>query len=105
MKIFSDGSLGARSTAAARIALYENEPDNYGIAVSTAEHLRQVVEKAAHAGLAVHIHAIGDQANRNVLDAIAATRRATVSACTCATASSTPRCWTRATCPASPSCR
>ena len=34
------------------------------------------MEKAARAGIAVHIHAIGDQANRNVLDAIAATRRA-----------------------------
>ena len=74
VKIFSDGSLGARS--APMIAPYENEPDNYGIAVSTAEHLRQVVEKAARAGIAVHIHAIGDQANRNVLDAIEATRRA-----------------------------
>ena len=74
VKIFSDGSLGARS--ALMIAPYENEPANYGIAVSTAEHLCQVVEKAARAGIAVHIHAIGDQANRNVLDAIAATRRA-----------------------------
>jgi hypothetical protein len=74
VKIFSDGSLGARS--ALMIAPYENEPQNYGIAVATAAHLRQVVEKAARAGIAVHIHAIGDQANRNVLDAVAATQRA-----------------------------
>lgn len=73
VKIFADGSLGARS--ALMVDPYEGEPHNRGIAVSTAEHLRQQVEKAARAGLAVHIHAIGDQANRNVLDAVEATRR------------------------------
>lgn len=74
VKIFADGSLGARS--ALMVDPYEGEPDNTGIAVSTAEHLRQQVATAARAGLAVHIHAIGDQANRNVLDAIEATRQA-----------------------------
>ncbi|MEZ4611882.1 MAG: amidohydrolase [Caldilineaceae bacterium] len=76
VKIFADGSLGARS--ALMVAPYEGEPDNYGIAVSTAAHLKAQVMKAAQAGLAVHIHAIGDKANRNVLDAIEATRRAGV---------------------------
>ena len=71
---FSDGSLGARS--ALMVEAYEDEPDNFGIAVSTAEHLMAQIEKASRAGLAVHIHAIGDQANRNVLDAIEATRKA-----------------------------
>ncbi len=74
VKIFSDGSLGART--ALMVEPYEGEPDNYGIAVASAEHLRVQVERAARAGIAVHIHAIGDQANRNVLDAIAATRQA-----------------------------
>jgi predicted amidohydrolase YtcJ len=73
VKIFADGSLGARS--ALMVEPYEGEPHNRGIAVSTAEHLQRQVMKAAQAGLAVHIHAIGDQANRNVLDAIEATRR------------------------------
>ena len=76
VKIFADGSLGARS--ALMIEPYEGEPHNRGIAVSTAAHLQQQVMKAARAGLAVHIHAIGDQANRNVLDAIETTRRAGV---------------------------
>lgn len=76
VKIFADGSLGARS--ALMVDSYEGEPHNYGIAVSTADHLKAQVMKAAQAGLAVHIHAIGDQANRNVLDAIEATRRAGV---------------------------
>ena len=74
VKIFADGSLGARS--ALMVEPYEGEPHNRGIAVSTAAHLQQQVMKAAQAGLAVHIHAIGDQANRNVLDAIETTRRA-----------------------------
>ncbi len=38
LKIFSDGSLGARS--ALMVEPYEDEPDNFGIAVSTAEHLQ-----------------------------------------------------------------
>jgi predicted amidohydrolase YtcJ len=74
VKIFSDGSLGARS--ALMIEPYVGEPQNYGIAMLSNERLHAQVEKAARAGLAVHIHAIGDQANRNVLDAIEATRRA-----------------------------
>jgi predicted amidohydrolase YtcJ len=76
VKIFSDGSLGART--ALMVEAYEGEPDHFGIAVASAEHLRVQVERAARAGIAVHIHAIGDQANRNVLDAIAATRQAGV---------------------------
>jgi predicted amidohydrolase YtcJ len=76
VKMFADGALGART--ALMVEPYEGEPDNRGIAVATAEHLAAQVDKAARAGLAVHIHAIGDQANRNVLDAIEATRRAGV---------------------------
>lgn len=74
VKIFSDGALGART--ALMVEPYEGEPDNYGIAVATAEHLDRQVEKAARNGLAVHIHAIGDQANRNVLNAVEKTRQA-----------------------------
>lgn len=73
VKIFSDGALGART--ALMIEPYEGEPNNRGIAVATAEHLEQQVEKAARNGLAVHIHAIGDQANRNVLNAIERAQR------------------------------
>jgi predicted amidohydrolase YtcJ len=74
VKIFSDGSLGARS--ALMIEPYEGEPHNYGIAMLSNERLAAQVAKAARAGLAVHIHAIGDGANRNVLDAIEQTRKA-----------------------------
>lgn len=74
LKVFADGALGART--AHMLAPYEGEPDNVGIAVAGAEHLREVVGKAARAGIAVFAHAIGDRANREVLDAIEASRQA-----------------------------
>jgi hypothetical protein len=68
VKIFADGSLGGRT--ALMIEPYENEPENYGIAVTSRQQIFRLIEKAAQAGLPVSVHAIGDQANRNVLDAI-----------------------------------
>ncbi len=74
VKLFSDGALGART--AHMLAPFEGEPGNYGIAIATAEHLRKIVGKASRAGIASFVHAIGDRANREVLDAIEASRRA-----------------------------
>jgi predicted amidohydrolase YtcJ len=74
VKVFSDGALGART--AWMLEPYAGEPQNFGISVASAEHMKEVVEKASRAGLAVFTHAIGDRANRVVLDAIEATRRA-----------------------------
>ncbi|MBX3001267.1 MAG: amidohydrolase, partial [Caldilineaceae bacterium] len=74
VKVFSDGALGART--AWMIDPYEGESQNFGISVASAEHMKEVVEKASRAGLAIFTHAIGDRANRVVLDAIEATRRA-----------------------------
>lgn len=73
IKIFADGSLGGRT--ALMIEPYENQPDNRGIAVTSRQQMFDLVEKAASAGLPVTVHAIGDQANRNVLDAIEATQQ------------------------------
>jgi predicted amidohydrolase YtcJ len=74
VKVFADGALGART--AHMLEPFEGEPDNYGIAVSDAGHLREVVGKASRAGIAAFVHAIGDRANREVLDAVEASRRA-----------------------------
>ncbi len=74
VKVFSDGALGART--AWMIEPYEGEAGNYGIAVADAEHMKAVVDKAIRAGFAVFTHAIGDMANRVVLDAIESSRRA-----------------------------
>ncbi|OQY18933.1 MAG: hypothetical protein B6I34_10155 [Anaerolineaceae bacterium 4572_32.1] len=74
VKIFSDGSLGART--AHMLQAFEGDAKNYGISIADAEHLRRVIGQAARAGLAAFTHAIGDRANREVLDAIEASRRA-----------------------------
>ena len=55
---------------------FEGEPTNYGIPVASSDHLREVIGKASRAGIASFVHAIGDAANRVVLDAIEASRRA-----------------------------
>jgi predicted amidohydrolase YtcJ len=47
---------------------YEGEPDNYGIATLEAEELGEIGRKASAAGLSLAVHAIGDQANRMVID-------------------------------------
>jgi predicted amidohydrolase YtcJ len=71
IKAFSDGALGSRS--AWMIEPYEDDPENRGIPTTTPEALAELVRKANSAGLSVAVHAIGDAANRAVLDAIEAT--------------------------------
>jgi len=74
VKFFADGALGART--AHMLEPFEGEPANYGIAVADAGRLRDLVGRASRAGLAAFVHAIGDRANREVLDAVEASRRA-----------------------------
>lgn len=66
LKIFSDGALGSRS--ALMLEPYAGEPENYGIAVRTRENIRDLVRRAAGHRIASCIHAIGDAANRLLLD-------------------------------------
>jgi predicted amidohydrolase YtcJ len=54
------------------------QPDNTGEAAITQEELEDTVLKASSAGIACSVHAIGDKANRRVLDAIGKARRARV---------------------------
>ena len=68
VKIFADGALGSRS--AWMIAPYEDDPDSTGIPTITPQELNALVRQCNQAGLSVAIHAIGDGANRAVLDAI-----------------------------------
>ncbi len=70
VKIFADGALGSRT--AAMLEPYEDEPHNRGIVVTPPAELRRLVSAAHHAGLSVAVHAIGDAANRAVLDALQA---------------------------------
>jgi predicted amidohydrolase YtcJ len=70
VKIFSDGALGPQT--ASMLEPYEGQPDNRGVVVRTREQLRDLVARASAHGIAVTVHAIGDRANRWVLDAIEA---------------------------------
>jgi len=68
IKIFADGALGART--AAMLAPYEDEPRNRGIVTYEKEALCDAMQRCHSNGLATVIHAIGDRANRDVLDAL-----------------------------------
>jgi predicted amidohydrolase YtcJ len=66
-KIFTDGSLGARS--AALFEDYSDEPGTRGI-IGPSQDLREKMEEAVGRGLQCAIHAIGDRAMEETLDAI-----------------------------------
>jgi hypothetical protein len=74
IKLFADGALGSQTALLLRPYAGESG-DNCGVAVLTREELIENAKRCARAGLACAIHAIGDLANRNALDAIAAVRR------------------------------
>jgi len=67
IKIFADGALGPRT--AWMIDPFQNEPGNRGIPVYPTGELEALIHRAAKHGFACAVHAIGDQANRAVLDA------------------------------------
>jgi predicted amidohydrolase YtcJ len=66
VKFFLDGSLGARS--AALLEDYSDDPGNRGILVESPASLFERILLCNRAGLQVAVHAIGDRANRIVLD-------------------------------------
>ncbi len=66
LKIFSDGTLGSQT--ASMLEPFDDQPGNLGIQVRTHEEIDGLVRKALDAGLWTAIHAIGDRANRDVLD-------------------------------------
>ena len=66
IKLFADGSLGART--AWMLDPYEGQPDNRGMHLTPPDEVMRVIQKAHRHGLAISIHAIGDRANREVLD-------------------------------------
>jgi len=67
VKAFVDGALGPRT--AAMFQPYLGEPENRGILNMDGEHLFEIARRAADVGLAMTVHAIGDRANHEVLDA------------------------------------
>jgi hypothetical protein len=76
VKIFTDGALGPRTAWMA--AGYEGEPANHGLPIYDPELLVEFTRKAHGAGLGVVVHAIGDRANHEMLNAIEISRRETL---------------------------
>lgn len=70
LKAFADGSLG--SSTALFFDNYENEPNNFGLAMEILENgsLREWIIKADKNHLQLSVHAIGDKANSMILDIV-----------------------------------
>ena len=65
LKAFMDGTLGSQT---ARML------DGSGVEITSREELAEIVARGARAGWPVAVHAIGDLANREALDAFEETR-------------------------------
>lgn len=67
VKIYGDGALGSRG--AALLAPYHDAPHQQGLMVTSPERIQQLLQLIIAYGFQVNTHAIGDRANRVVLDA------------------------------------
>jgi hypothetical protein len=67
VKVFMDGALGPRT--AAMFEPYESEPANKGILNVDGEQLFELGRTAVDIGLGMSVHAIGDRANHEALQA------------------------------------
>ena len=66
IKVVFDGALGSRG--AALLKPYSDAPRTSGYLTEKPEELRPMLEEALRAGIQVETHAIGDRANRTILD-------------------------------------
>ncbi|MCX6375863.1 MAG: amidohydrolase [Armatimonadetes bacterium] len=67
-KIFADGSMGART--AAMVDDFTDDPGNKGLLLHTDEEMTEMVRKVHRSGWQAAIHAIGDRAVEQAVDAI-----------------------------------
>lgn len=67
VKLYADGALGSRG--AALLEPYDDDPGNSGLILTPPETIREACRFALANGFQVATHAIGDRANRMVLDA------------------------------------
>jgi len=65
LKVFMDGTLGSQTAWML---------DGSGVRITSGEELADIVRRGAEAGFPVAVHAIGDRANREALDAFETTR-------------------------------
>ena len=66
IKMFADGALGSRG--AALFEPYSDDPTNTGLITFDPDKAFEIMKKALEKGFQVCVHAIGDRANRLVLD-------------------------------------
>jgi predicted amidohydrolase YtcJ len=66
VKLYADGALGSRG--AALLEPYSDDPGNTGLLVTPPEQILEAARYALAHGFQVATHAIGDRANRIVLD-------------------------------------
>ena len=92
LKVFMDGTLGSQTAWML---------DGSGVQITSGAELAEIVRRGAEAGFPVAVHAIGDRANREALDAFEQTRTPG-SRAGCASASSMPSCSRPRISPASP---
>ncbi len=67
VKLFADGALGSRG--AALLEPYSDQPASRGVVTLSGEAVHDLTRRALARGFQVATHAIGDAANRQVLDA------------------------------------
>ena len=65
LKVFMDGTLGSQTAWML---------DGSGVQITSGEELAEIVRRGAEVGFPVGVHAIGDRANREALDAFEQTR-------------------------------
>ena len=74
LKIFSDGTLEART--AAMFEDYQGNPGNAGHTIFSEAQLATMMIDAASRGIDVHVHALGERAVHEALNAVSAAREA-----------------------------
>ena len=67
IKVSADGAMGSRG--AALIRDYHDDPGNRGLMLADYDSVLTIARLALENGFQLNVHAIGDRANRNVLDA------------------------------------
>jgi predicted amidohydrolase YtcJ len=65
-KVYADGALGSRG--ACLLKHYSDQPGNSGFLLSKKEHFEEVAQQIADKGFQMCTHAIGDSANREILN-------------------------------------
>jgi len=73
IKLSADGALGSRG--AALLEPYSDDAGNTGLITTPMERVKSVAVRALRAGFQLNVHAIGDRANRLVLDQFEAALR------------------------------